>query len=284
MSALYSERTRDYDQFNAEANRFFEAQLEAIGLSRKQVEQQSMPELEDSLIRVDDALRAPESFGVLRLSITADASVLLVKSNSGSHIEVGVVPLLLATKKTIIERLRLLRAQRPIKTLTDLIDTVADHGLREQLSTELEATRQVVPASSTSATIRPNDAFIAMAMDPQDPQLEDVIDAIKDGAQLCGVTAERIDQDQSNEPITKRMLSAIDEAAFVIVDLSHPRPNVYYEAGYAQGLGKTPVYLARKGTEIPFDLKDYPVILYPNMRELKASLGERLKAIRSGRK
>jgi hypothetical protein len=44
------------------------------------------------------------------------------------------------------------------------------------------------------------------------------------------------------------------------------------------------VYLARKGTEIPFDLKDYPVILYPNMRELKASLGERLRAIRSARK
>jgi nucleoside 2-deoxyribosyltransferase len=111
-----------------------------------------------------------------------------------------------------------------------------------------------------------------------------VIDAIKDGAQKCGVSAERIDEDASNEPITKRMLESIDQAAFVIVDLSHPRPNVYYEAGYAQGLGKTPVYLARKGTAIPFDLKDYPVIMYPNMRELKNNLADRLAAIRSGRR
>jgi hypothetical protein len=284
MSGPYLQQTRSYDQFQGEANRFFEAQLETIGLSREQVEQQSIPELEDSLMRVDEALRAPESFGVLRLSATADASVFLVKSNSGSHIEVGVVPLLLARKKAIIERLRLLRAQRPIKSLTDLIDTVPDQGLRQQLSTELEATRQIASSSEKAGTLRPDYAFIAMAMDPADPQLEDVIDAIKDGAQRCGVTAERVDQEQSNEPITKRMLDSIDEAAFVIVDLSYPRPNVYYEAGYAQGLGKTPVYLARKGTEIPFDLKDYPVILYPNLRELKTSLGERLKAIRSGRK
>jgi len=190
-----------------------------------------------------------------------------------------------------------------------------------------------------------------MAMDPQDPQLEDVLDAIKldfghsgidplqsrkeqagtvrkfgnvrwegrhheitqspislqesfqlaaffllsgcrengqsrvkDGVEKCGVIAERIDEVLSNEPITKRMLEAIDSAEFVVVDLSNARPNVYYEAGYAQGLGKTPVYVARKGTEIPFDLKDYPVILYSNLRDLKASLGERLRAIRSGRK
>jgi hypothetical protein len=257
-TSSYPQRAHTYEKFKEEANRFFEAQLESIGLSRAQVEQQTITELEDSFVRVDDALCAPESFGVLRFSVTANASVLLVKSNSESHIEVGVVPLLLERKKAIIERLRLLRGQRPIKSLSDLIESVTDHGLREQLLTELEATRNVAAAAESSNTIRPNYAFIAMAMDPQDPQLEDVLDAIKDGAERCGVTAERIDDELSNEPITKRMLSSIDEAEFVIVDLSNARPNVYYEAGYAQGLGKTPVYLARRGTEIPFDLKDTP--------------------------
>jgi nucleoside 2-deoxyribosyltransferase len=80
------------------------------------------------------------------------------------------------------------------------------------------------------------------------------------------------------------MLTSIEDAEFVVVDLTNARPNVYYEAGYAQGLGKTPVYLARKGTEIPFDIKDYPVILYPYMRDLKTLLADRLTAVRAGRK
>jgi nucleoside 2-deoxyribosyltransferase len=80
------------------------------------------------------------------------------------------------------------------------------------------------------------------------------------------------------------MLTKINESEFVVVDLSYARPNVYYEAGYAQGLGKTPVYLAREGTEIPFDLQDYPVIYYPSMRVLRTALADRLNAISSARK
>ncbi len=285
MSATPSvQPAHTYERFKEQANHFFEAQLESIGLSRAQIDVQSITDLEDSLVRVDDALRSPESFGVLRFSLSSHAAVVLVKANSEAHIEVGIVPLLLERKKAIIDRLRVLRTQRPIQTLADLVDSVTDQGLREQLRTELDATRQSSKSARKSVTLRSNYAFIAMAMDPQDPRLEDVLDAIKDGASKCGVTAERIDESLSNEPITKRMLEAIDSVEFVVVDLSHARPNVYYEAGYAQGLGKTPIYVARKGTEIPFDLKDYPVILYPNLRDLKASLGERLTAIRSGRK
>jgi hypothetical protein len=270
-----------YERFRAEAQRFFDAQLERIGLSEAQIESQDITELEDSLARVDDALRSPESFGVLKLSVSANAAVFIVKSDTASHIEVGVVPLLLERKKMIVDRLRLLRKQRPISTLTELINSVSDSGLRDQLRTELEATRHVGSSQRHAAQIRRNYAFIAMAMDPQDPQLDDVLDAIKDGAMRSNVVAERIDERATNEPITRRMLKAIEEAEYVVVDLTNPRPNVYYEAGYAQGMGKTPVYVARQGVEIPFDVQDYPVILYPNMRELKNSLAERLESIRA---
>jgi hypothetical protein len=241
-------------------------------------------ELEDSLERVDDALRHPESFGVLRLSISASGSAIIAKSNAESHVEIGAVPILLQRKKQIIDRLRTLRSQRPIRTLADLINTVTDISLREQLLTELEATRQSIHANTTTNDVRANYAFIAMAMDTQDPQLEDLLDAIKEGAARCSAIAERIDEAITNEPITARMLGAIEVAEFVIVDLTNARHNVYYEAGYAQGLGKTPIYLARRGTEIPFDVRDYPVITYPNMRELKSMLVERLNAVRTGRK
>ncbi|MEN3327745.1 MAG: hypothetical protein V7638_2552 [Acidobacteriota bacterium] len=272
-----------YERFRQQARSFFDAQLERLGLSEKQIKQQDVTALEDSLVRIDDALRSPESFGLLRVSITSNATVVLLKSNSEAHLQIGVVPILLERKALVIERLRSLRRQRPITNLADLIDSISDAGLREQLRTELEAGRKVSAGAETRSSMTVGTAFIAMAMDPNDPSLEDVLDAIKDAAKTCGVTAERVDEQHSNEPITSRMLTAIESAEFVVVDLTYARPNVFYEAGFAQGLGKTPIYIARKGSEIPFDVKDYPVIVYPNMRELRHLLRERLTAVRTGR-
>jgi len=116
-------------------------------------------------------------------------------------------------------------------------------------------------------------------MDKQNPQLVDVLDAIKAGAGKCRVTAERIDDDERNEQITPRVLRAIREADFVIVDLTHERPNVFYEAGYAHGIGKIPIYVAREGTNFHFDVKDYPVITFRNMKELRDGITKRLRAV-----
>jgi nucleoside 2-deoxyribosyltransferase len=122
-------------------------------------------------------------------------------------------------------------------------------------------------------------AFIAMPIDSGDPQLEDVLDAIKEAAQRCGIHAERVDEPQSNERITDRILESIRKAEYVIVDLTGSRPNVFYEAGYAQGLKKTPIYIARDGTKLEFDLKDYPIIFFRSMKELKDGLERRLRGL-----
>ncbi len=84
-------------------------------------------------------------------------------------------------------------------------------------------------------------AFIAMPIETTDAQLVDVLDSIKEAAKRCGVHAERVDEPQSNERISDRILESIKKAEYVIVDLTNSRPNVFYEAGYAQGLGKIPV-------------------------------------------
>jgi hypothetical protein len=124
-----------------------------------------------------------------------------------------------------------------------------------------------------------NYAFIAMAINPNDRQLEDVLDAIKEAAKALGIRAERVDEQQANTRITDRILESIRRAEFVICDLTFARPNVYYEAGYAQGFGKLPIYVARKGTELQFDLRDYPVIFFESLRDLKAGLTRRLETL-----
>jgi len=134
---------------------------------------------------------------------------------------------------------------------------------------------------SSNIKIEKDYAFIAMPMDPNDHQLIDVLDAVKEAAKRCGVKAERVDEPQSNERITDRIIDSIQKAEFVIVDLSKSRPNVFFEAGYAHGLGKIPIYFAKHGTTIEFDLKDYPVLFYHNLRELKESIEKRIKGLKA---
>ncbi len=127
-------------------------------------------------------------------------------------------------------------------------------------------------------------AFIAMPIVPGDSATEDVLDAIKEGANRCGIHAERVDEPHSNERITDRILESIRKAEYVIVDLTDARPNVFYEAGYAQALKKTPIYLAREGTKLEFDLKDYPVIFFKGMKDLKDKLERRIRGISDNEK
>jgi hypothetical protein len=125
-------------------------------------------------------------------------------------------------------------------------------------------------------------AFVAMPMDENDHALVDVLEAIKAGAGECGMIAERVDDDERNERITDRVLESIRKAEFVIVDLSKARPNVFFEAGYAHGIGKIPIYIARANTELHFDVQDYPVIFFHNMKELRERLVRRLRANAGG--
>ncbi len=142
-----------------------------------------------------------------------------------------------------------------------------------------EEPKKKITEASIAVNVVENYAFIAMPMDPDDRELEDVLDAIKEAASRCGVQAERIDEPQTVERITDRILESIRKAEYVIVDLTHSKPNIYYEAGYAHGIGKIPIYVAKEGTKLEFDLKDYPVIFFKNLKQLKDSLEKRIRGI-----
>lgn len=132
---------------------------------------------------------------------------------------------------------------------------------------------------TNETTFQKGYVFIAMPIDKTNPQLDDVLDAIKTACARLGFVAERVDEFQNNEKITDNILEGIQKAEFVIADLTHSKPNVYYEAGYAHALKKTPIYIARNGTKFEFDVKDYSVITFESMRELKDELGKRLISI-----
>ena len=85
---------------------------------------------------------------------------------------------------------------------------------------------------------------------------------IKPACENVGAYAERVDEQLFVGSITQRIYNQISKAEVIVADMTGRSPNVFYEVGYAHALGKPVVLLARHAEDIPFDLKDYPHVVY----------------------
>ncbi len=87
--------------------------------------------------------------------------------------------------------------------------------------------------------------FIALKFgDPAlDPFLQDVI---KPAVASVGFTLEDMRDAARAGVIDNVMRARIRDAAFVLVDLTHGNAGAYWEAGYAEGLGKPVLYLCER--------------------------------------
>jgi nucleoside 2-deoxyribosyltransferase len=86
--------------------------------------------------------------------------------------------------------------------------------------------------------------FVASAFDHVD------VDAIYDKAigpvlRILECSPQRVDRVVHNDDIDKKILALIESCNFCIADLTYARPSVYYEAGYAFGIGRPVIYIAR---------------------------------------
>jgi nucleoside 2-deoxyribosyltransferase len=117
-------------------------------------------------------------------------------------------------------------------------------------------------------------------MDRQSGNLpvEDILEAIKRACTKVGLQAHRVDEVEHSGAISAKILDEIKSQRFLISDLTHQRPNVYYEIGYAHGLGKEVILAAQKGTEVHFDIAHLNVIVYNTLKELEDRIVKRLLA------
>jgi hypothetical protein len=102
--------------------------------------------------------------------------------------------------------------------------------------------------------------------------MDPVFDGIRDAAKSVGLTAQRVSDVQGDYRITDKIIEMIGSSRMVVVDLTHERPNVYFELGYARGIGKKIITTARTGTELHFDVKDWTCIFYNDSRVLEQKL------------
>ena len=126
-----------------------------------------------------------------------------------------------------------------------------------------------------------NNVFILMPMADK-YEFNEVNKKIKEICKKYKLNAIRVDDYQTSGNVTIEILNSIIEAEFVIADLSNERPNVYYELGFAHGIGfdsASLILIAKEGTELHFDIRNLRVILYKDPKDLQTKLNKRLKAL-----
>ncbi|GAA3859520.1 hypothetical protein GCM10022243_26680 [Saccharothrix violaceirubra] len=108
-------------------------------------------------------------------------------------------------------------------------------------------------------------------------KMEPVYEAIEAAASAVGLKALRLKDVHDDFRITEQMLKMIREARFVVADLTDEKQNVYFELGYARGLGKKVITIAHQQTKIHFDVYDWVYIPYLDSRPLERKLVDRFR-------
>lgn len=134
----------------------------------------------------------------------------------------------------------------------------------------LEALQRLQPKS--------DQVFVAMWFD------ESTIGAWKEGIEPgineTGYKPLRVDMQEFNDKICDYIISQIRKSRFVVADVTGHRPAVYFEAGYAMGLGLPVIYTCKFGEEsrCSFDTRQYNHIVWSSPAELRERLVNRIGA------
>jgi len=115
----------------------------------------------------------------------------------------------------------------------------------------------------------------------------------------CGLEPKRLDKNSMGSALNEQLNNYISTSALIIGDLTHERPNCYYEVGYAFGLNKHDNTILcckqnhdlhrkdRVGADpkIHFDLQSYPIVWWSiddiekAKKELEEVIQFRLKSL-----
>lgn len=121
--------------------------------------------------------------------------------------------------------------------------------------------------------------FIAMWFDDS---MDSALGAIEQGIQAAGYAALRIDRKQHNNKIDDEIVASIRRSKFLVADFTKHRGGVYFEAGFAKGLGLEVFWLCREDhiEELHFDTRQYPHIKWHDNKlpELTKALKDRVEA------
>ncbi len=107
-------------------------------------------------------------------------------------------------------------------------------------------------------------------------------DAIQPAIAETGHNPLRIDKKEHANKIDDEIIAEIRKSKFLVADLTGDRGGVYYEAGFAYGLGLPVIYTCRQDwfdKGIHFDLRQYNTIVWSDLVSLREQLRKRIEAV-----
>lgn len=123
----------------------------------------------------------------------------------------------------------------------------------------------------------PSRVFVALWFDREMDQIYDQF--FSTAIRNCGYDRPvKMDREHHNNEIPAQMLTEIRLARFVVADFTGHRQNVYFEAGFARGLGKEVVWTCRKDqlSNAHFDAEHFNFIEWIDGIDLQRRLEERI--------
>ncbi|MDX1965693.1 MAG: nucleoside 2-deoxyribosyltransferase [Planctomycetaceae bacterium] len=120
--------------------------------------------------------------------------------------------------------------------------------------------------------------FVAMSFDPSLTTWFETV--VSPAIERAGYRPLRMDFHEHNEQIVDKMLAEIRAARFVVADFSQHRHGVYFEAGFAMGLGRPVIWLVREQdvSDCHFDTRQYPHLVWKDGDDLEERLFNRIRA------
>ena len=107
--------------------------------------------------------------------------------------------------------------------------------------------------------------------------------AIEPAIRDAGYIPHRVDQREHNDKIDDEIIVQIRKSRFIVADFTGHRGGVYYEAGYAKGLGLEVFWTCRDDhlKDLHFDIRQHNTIVWnkDNVEDFRKKLALRIEAV-----
>jgi hypothetical protein len=168
---------------------------------------------------------------------------------------------------------------------TQLIEILLDDGyLRWDPFDTLRRNGSLTPAGllaaeALGASGSGSQGFVAMWFD--DSMNEAWLSGFEPGIHAAGFRARRIDQKDYVGGISDEIMAEIRQSRFVVADYTGQRNGVYFEVGFAVGLGLTviPTCHAAEMVKLHFDIRHLNTLEWNTPADLADKLNNRIRAV-----
>ena len=157
---------------------------------------------------------------------------------------------------------------------------VTDEGLMDHFTATITAKgwNRLSVIQSDERRRESRQAFIAMSFD--DSLTSSFKNGMEQAVKLAGYEPVRIDLKEHNKKICDVIISEVRRSECLIADFTLHRAGVYFEAGYALGLGLPVIWTCREYdiANAHFDTCQYNHIVWKNEKDLCEKPSRRIKA------